>query len=179
MNKNEIKARVNDLLASGTAKSDVFAQLTGQGVKDSQLAHFIASYADQQRCDEHSRKVNVLITIMFVQALIAFLIGFGAGMKIGPNAKWIISLASASIPLLFAVGFYKHFAGAYNAYIVLTIIQLPKSLVGLSSNPTATTAVFAINLAVVGYVWYVREKIFPDFAFVGPKKIKGQYVFSG
>lgn len=178
MNKKEIKAKVNDLLASGATKSDVFSQLTEQGVKDSQLAQFIASYADQQRCDEHSRKVNALITIMFFQAIVAFLIGFGAGIKIGPNAKWIISVVSASIPLLFAFGFYKNFAGAYNAYIILTIVQLPKSLEGFSSNPTATTVIFAINLAVVGYVWYVREKIFPDFAFIGPKKIKGQYVFS-
>ena len=121
----------------------------------------------------------MLITIMFVQAFIAFLFGFGAGIKIGPNAKWITSVVSASIPLLFAFGFYKHFAGAYNAYIVLAIVQMPKALAGLSSNPTATAIVFAINLAVVGYVWYVREKIFPDFAFIGPKKIKGQYVFSG
>lgn len=179
MNKKEIKAKVNALLVSGTAKSDVFAQLAGQGVKDSQLAHFIASYPDQQRCDEHTKKVNVLITIMFVQALIASLIGFRAGITIGPNAKWIISVLSASIPLLFAFGFYKNFAGTYNAYIILAIVQLPKSLEGFSSNPTTTAVVLAINLAVVGYVWYVRKKIFPDFAFIGPKKAKGQYVFSG
>lgn len=28
------------------------------------------------------------------------------------------------------------------------------------------------------YVWYVRQKIFPDFSFIAPKKIKGQYVFT-
>jgi hypothetical protein len=28
------------------------------------------------------------------------------------------------------------------------------------------------------YVWYVREKIFPDFAFVSPKKVKGKYIFA-
>jgi len=178
MNKKEIKAKVNALLALGTAKTDVFVKLAGQGVKDSQLAHFIASYADQQRCSEHSRKVSVLVTIMIFQALIAFLFSFGAGMKFGPNAKWIIGFISASIPILFAFGFYKNIAGAYNAYIILTIIQLPNSFTELSSNPIATTVVLVINLAVFGYVWYVRKKIFPDFAFIGPKKIKGQYVFS-
>ena len=42
MNKKEIKAKVTDLISSGMAKSEVFTQLSGHGVKDSQLAYFIA-----------------------------------------------------------------------------------------------------------------------------------------
>lgn len=179
MNKKEIQASVRDLLGKGTAKSEVFAQLSGQGVKDSQLAYFIASYADPNRCDEHDRKVNILITIMFVQAVIAFLLGFGIGAKIGPNAKWIVGALIALIPLLFAWGFYRHRVGAYNAYLLLTIVQLPKSFEGFASSPIATSIVLAINIAVLAYVWYVREKLFPGFAFITPKKIKGEYVFSG
>lgn len=179
MNKKEIQARVRELLTAGTAKTEVFAQLAGQGVKDSRLAYFIASYADPNRCDDHERKVNVLITVMFIQALIAFLLGFGIGAKIGPNAKWIVGALTGLIPLLFAWGFYMHRAGAYNAYILLTIVQLPKSFEGFASSPVATSIAIAVNVAVLAYVWYVREKLFPDFAFITPKKIKGEYVFSG
>jgi hypothetical protein len=89
MNKKEIQAQVTDLLSSGIPKSEVFTKLAGKGVKDSQLAHFIASYADPFRCDAHDGKINILITIMFIQALLAALLGFGIGAKIGPNAKWI------------------------------------------------------------------------------------------
>lgn len=178
MNKKEIQASVNDLLAKGMAKSEVFAQLSGQGVKDSQLASFIAAYADPARCDEHERKVNILVTIMFVQAVIAFLMGLAIGAKIGPNAKWIVSGLIALIPLLFAWGFYRHKAGAYNAYLLLTIIQLPRAFEGFASNPVASSVALAINLSVLAYVWYVRQKIFPDFAFITPKKVKGQYVFT-
>ena len=179
MNKKEIRTKMRDLLGNGLAKSEVFSQLSNQGLKDSQLAYFIASYADPSRCDEHARKVNILITIMFVQALIAFLVGFGIGIKIGPNAKWIVGALIALIPLLFAWGFYKHRVGAYNAYLILTVVQLPKSFEGFASNPVATSIVLAVNIAVLAFVWYVREKIFPDFTFITPKKIKGQYVFSG
>lgn len=179
MNKKEVQAKVYELLAAGTPKAKVFEQLTGQGVKDSQLAYSIASFADPSRCDNHERKVNILITVMFIQALIAFFMGFGIGAKIGPNAKWIAGALIALIPLLFAWGFYAHRVGAYNAYILLTIIQLPRSFEGFTSSPVATSIAIAISVAVLAYVWYVREKLFPDFAFITPKKVKGEYVFSG
>jgi hypothetical protein len=178
MNKKEIQAKVHELLVAGTDKTKVFEQLTGQGVKDSQLAYFIASYADPVRCDNHERKVNILITVMFILALIAFLLGFGIGAKIGPNAKWIVGTLIAFIPLLFAWGFYTHRVGAYNGYILLTIIQFPRSFEGFTSSPVPTSIAIAVNLALLAYVWYVREKLFPDFAFITPKKIKGEYVFS-
>jgi hypothetical protein len=115
---------------------------------------------------------------MFIQAAIAFLLGFGIGVKIGPNARWIIGGIIALIPLLFAWGFYKNSAATYNAYIFLSIIQLPKQFEGFSSSPVATTIGFAIGILLVAFIWYVRRKIFPDFAFITPKKVKGQYVFS-
>lgn len=179
MNKAEIKSKVDELLSSGVAKSEVFAQLSGQGAKDSQLAYFIASYPDPVRCDEHSGKVNVLITLMLIQALIAFLLGFGIGAKIGPNAKWIVGALIALIPLLFAWGFYANRVGTYNAYMLLSIVQLPKSFEGFSSAPFVSSIALAIGIGLIAYVWYVREKIFPGFAFTTPKKVKGQYVFVG
>ena len=178
MNKKEIRAKVNDLLSSDVPKSEVFRKLSGQGVKDRQLAHFIASYADPLRCAAHDGKVNIIITLMFIQALIAALLGFSIGAKIGPNAKWIVPLLIASIPLLFAWGFYKYRAGAFNAYILLTIVQLPRSLDGFTSSPIASSIGIAINIGMLAYVWYVRDKIFPDFAFISPKKVKGEYIFA-
>lgn len=177
MNKKEIQTKVTELLLSGTEKSQVFTQLSGQGVKDSQLAYFIASYADPNRCYEHDRKVNILITLMFIQAVIAFLMGFSIGAKIGPNAKWIVGALIALVPMLFAWGFYKQRVGAYNAYILLTIVQLPRSFEGFTTTPIASSVGIAIGIALLTYVWYVREKIFPGFVLMTPKKIKGQYVF--
>ncbi|HEX5337932.1 MAG TPA: hypothetical protein VFW53_05815, partial [Gallionella sp.] len=100
------------------------------------------------------------------------------GSKIGPNAQWIIGAIVASIPLLFAWGFYKNHAGAYNAYILLAIIQLPKQFSGFADSPVATAIGLAVGAGLLIFVWYVRQKLFPDFAFTAPKKVKGQYVFS-
>ncbi|NLC10564.1 MAG: hypothetical protein GX782_11455 [Gammaproteobacteria bacterium] len=178
MNKKEIRSKVKDLISSEVPRSEVFSQLSGQGLKDSQLAYLIASHPDPFLCHMHDRKVNFVITLMFIQSAIAFLAGFGIGASIGPNAQWIVAGLCALIPLLFAFGFYKHKAGAYNAYIILAITQMPRQLEGFTSSPIATSVGLAIGVSMLAYVWYVRQKIFPSFSFFAPKKIKGQYVFA-
>ena len=56
MNKNEIKAQVHSLIEAGTPKSEVFSRLSGQGIKDSQLAYFIAAYRTRSAASSISAK---------------------------------------------------------------------------------------------------------------------------
>ncbi|EAT17185.1 hypothetical protein HTZ97_00750 [Desulfuromonas acetoxidans] len=177
MNKKEITAKVHELLASGMHKSDVFTQLSGQGVKDSYLAHAIASYPNPILCSRHGLKVSILVTIMVIEAGLGLWLGYSIGALIGPNAKWIAGLLTAAIPLLFAWGFYNHFAKAYNIFIILTIVQFHNVLRGFTEEPISTSIAVVINIGVLSYVWYVRQKLFPDFAFITPKKVQGEYVF--
>ncbi|MEO8004662.1 MAG: hypothetical protein ABI771_07135 [Betaproteobacteria bacterium] len=178
MTKERMQVRVREMLVNGTAKSKIFEQLSGQGVKDSQLAYAIAAYANPARRDAHRGKVRILIAIMLIQALIGFIVGFGLGAHTGPNAPWIVGGLLAAIPLAIGWGFYQNLVGAYNACIALTLIQFYRLFDGLASDPIATIVVVAINIGVLALVWYVREKLFPDFAVITPKKLKGRYVFS-
>jgi hypothetical protein len=178
MNNKEVRAQVRDLLDKGTAKAEVFAQLTGQGAKDSRLAYFIASYPDPKRRNENGRKVSILIMVMIAQSLIGFLVGYGLGAETGPVAKWLLGALVALVPLIFAWGFYLPRVGAYNAYVLLTIIQLPRSFAGFQSTPIEVLIAVTINVAVLAYVWHVRDKLFPDFRFIYPRRSKGKYVFT-
>ena len=175
--KRQIEANVAKLLLAGTPKSEVFAQLAGQGIRDSQLAYFIAAHVYPHRCEEHVDKVDGVITLMLFQALFAFALGYGYGIRIGPNASWILGALSAAIPLLFVWGFYTNRVRAYNAYILLSLIQTPKGFSDFTASPIMSSINIAIGLAMLAYVWFVRTKLFPDFGFVTPKKVKGRYVF--
>lgn len=178
MNKKQIKSKVTELLSSGQKKSEVFAQLSGHGVKDRYLAHYIASYADPLICYEHDGKKKVLIALMCIQAALGFIYVASIGGKSGAGVIWLISSFVALFPLLFAWAFHKHVAGAYNLYIFLSIIHLPKQFAALSSMPVTTSIGLAIGIGTLALVLYLRSKIFPDFAFISPKKIGGRYVFS-
>jgi hypothetical protein len=179
MDKKEARAKVEELLSTGTAKRDVFAQLSGQGVNDNQLAYLIASYPDPARCAEHAKKVKWLVAIMIVQALILLPAGFLIGATIGPVAAGLIGTLCMLIPLLFAYGFYTNRVGAYNAYILLSIVQLPNAFKGFMSAPVASAIGLLIAIGIVVLVWHVRDKIFPDFTFVTPRKVNKEYVFEG
>ncbi|MNO02469.1 hypothetical protein D3C76_1872660 [compost metagenome] len=50
---------------------------------------------------------------------------------------------------------------------------------GLASGSVATFVGLAISIGLLVFVCYVRQKLFPDLAFLAPKKVKGRYVFSG
>lgn len=177
MDKKEIQARVREMILSGSPKSQVFTQLSGQGVKDSLLAYFIAAHVDPGRRDVHERKVNIVVTLSLLQALLGFLMGFFVGAKIGPTAQWVVAALVALVPLLLAWGFYMHKAGAYNAYIILSLIQFPRQFEDVGNSPLATLIAVAMGGTMLAYVWYVRGKLFPDLGFLGPRKEKGQYVF--
>lgn len=178
MNKKEIQASVRQLLDRGVPRSEVFARLSGQGMKDSRLAYFIASRVDPARREQHRGKVRVLVALMVVLALIGFVVGFGTGARIGPNAKWIFAFGIALLTLLFAWGFHAARVGFYNAYILLSIIQIPKSFEGFAADPLSASIGLAFNGGLLAFTWYVRHCLFPDFNFLNPRKVKGQYVFS-
>ncbi|MNT77886.1 hypothetical protein D3C72_2170550 [compost metagenome] len=50
---------------------------------------------------------------------------------------------------------------------------------GLASGTVSTYVGLAISIGMLVFVCYVRQKLFPDLAFLAARKIKGRYVFSG
>lgn len=178
MEKSEVKRMARELLAAGQGKTETFAQLSGQGLKDKQLATVIASHVDPALAEAHRGKVRVLIVIMLIQAILAFFVGYGIGYKMGPNAPWIASALMALVPLAFAWAFYANKASAYEAYVLLSILGVARTLGDFSAAPRSTLAGMLISAALCGFVFYVQSKVFPDLGFLSPKKSAGKFVFS-
>src|SRR5215207_1879782 len=178
MKKSEVIKKARELLATGQGKTATFAQLSGEGMKDKQLATLIAGHPDPALTEAHRGKVRALVVIMLIQTILAFLVGFDIGYKIGPNAPWIIGTLVAFIPLAFAWSFYANKAGAYGAYVLLSIVGVARTLDGFATEPISTSLGLAINLALCGFVLYVQSRVFPDMQFMSPKKVAGKFVFT-
>lgn len=178
MEKSEVKQMAQELLAAGQGKTATFAQLSGQGMKDKQLATVIASYPDPELTEAHRGKVRVLIVIMLIQAVLAFFVGYGIGYKLGPNAPWIASALVTLVPLAFAWAFYANKAVAYEAYVMLSILGVARTLDGFVTAPASTLGGLVISAALCGFVLYVQSRVFPDLGFLSPKKVAGKFVFS-
>ena len=178
MSKKEVRLKVNEMLSAGEKKQEVFSALSGRGVKDRVLAYYIASYIDPQRCAQNKVHRGVVIALGYLQVLVAI----GATVFLTSETTVTFGLVFGAFVLafagLFVWGFTKNIVGVYNAFLILTLTQTPRQLEGLSENPTATVIGLAIGAAIYAYVWFVRQRLFPDFVFWWPRKAGGQYVFA-
>ncbi|KWF30230.1 hypothetical protein [Burkholderia pseudomultivorans] len=186
MNKQEAKTRIAVLLSAGTRKADVLAELSGQGVKDRVIAGLIASRPDPERCRRNKVHTWILVAIGIAQLIISLLLGivlfeaYGQLGSAGSLAKGLALLFLAlTVPLslLFIWGFATHRVGVYHAFIVLSLLQLPKTLSDLPHEPATALPSLAITLALVAYVWFVRNRMFPDYGWLTPRKVDGHYAF--
>lgn len=178
MKKKEIQAEINSRLSSGESKSSVFKRMSGQGASDSVVANFIASYASPELCAKHAKLIDAMVVISWLQLGLAVLVSLGLGLKMGLVGLLLIATFVGGFSYLFVWGFAHDKAWAYNATIILSIINLPKVLTGFATAPISNAIGLAVSVCFISFTWYVRSKIFPDFVFASPKKIKGRYVFT-
>ncbi len=179
MNKKQIQEAIHTHLSRGRPKHEVFRMMSGQGVSDRVVAHTIAAHASPERLRLHAKLIDAMIVISWLQMALA--VGMGVLMGIGTHAGWIALLVITAIlgglTYLFVWGFTRNRAWAYNATIFLSILNLPKALGDLGQAPVANGIALVLGVALIAFTWFVRSKLFPDFAFIGPRKLKGSYVF--
>jgi hypothetical protein len=178
MKNKEIQHRVNALLDSGMTKAAVFEQLKQAGAKEKRLAYMIGAHIDPARISKNEIHIRIIIIINVLLMLLSFFIGFFIDPNFSLGGKFFVGTLCALIPAAFVYGFGKHNVGAYNAFILLSIMGLHRVFSGFHEDPQATLIALGINILIIGYVWFVRNRLFPDFHSFSPRKVKGNYVFT-
>lgn len=178
MKLKEVRSEIHARLARRQSRSEVFDAMAGRGVKDARLALLIASYADPQLRAQHAALVKWMVAIAWVQLVFGVFASFALGLALPLIGFLLLISVSAAVGYLFVWGFRTDKAWAYNATILLSIINAPKTLSSVASQPLLSVGAFVLVISMAFFAWHVRSKLFPDFAFVGPRKHKGRYVFS-
>lgn len=177
MMKAEAKRWISQLLDSGMSKKEVFDQLKGRGVKDSKLAFMIASMPDEILCMLHEGKNNILVGIY---AIMSALVIWSFYVSADSDLRLTVLFIQGTISALFIWGFFSFKLLAYNAYIFLGLISLPREAIAtFSANDIPGMVGIAFAMAMIVYVWFVRSRLYPDAGLLGVKKDKsGKYQFS-
>ncbi|KWK15524.1 hypothetical protein [Burkholderia stagnalis] len=185
MNKTEAKTSIAAMLSAGSKRSDVLAALSGQGVKDRVLANLIASRPE--RCRQNKLHVRLLIALGILQLLyclwVAYTLAADAASNGPPSTASVVVIGlflAVTVPLslLFIWGFATYRVTIYHAYIALSIAQMPKLIERLATDPGDALKGLAISIALVVYVYFVRNRLFPDYVWFWPRKAQGRYVFA-
>ncbi|WP_446904197.1 permease [Burkholderia sp. YIM B11467] len=182
MNRKEAKTRIAVLLSAGTRKADTLAELSGQGLKDRVLAGLIASRPDPERCRKNKVHTWILVALGIAQLAISLMLAYyfsAAAGDAGASGGFVALFLLLTVPLslLFIWGFATHRVGAYHAFILLSLLQLPKTIAGLGRDPSTALPGLVVTLVLVGYVWFVRNRMFPDYGWFTPRKVEGRYAF--
>lgn len=167
--KKAVRARMDELLAQGVGKTEVFRQLATTDIKPRVLAGWLAATPDMSARQAMSLHITILCGLMVAQALIVFIVLLSVSL--------FLALVIAMIPLLFAWGFRKPAAGAYSGYILLSIISIAQNAAKFRGIDTPTVIGLAIGIATIGYVAWIQWRVFPDMTFTGPNRKSGEYVF--
>ena len=173
----ELRKRAYDLISTGSDKQSTYYTLKGQGITDAKLAFVVASICTPQTIQQYAWRTRIVVAILVIQAFLASLFALSFGLKTGGTLMWFASGLIVSIPLILVYGFARDRLWAYNAYLMLTITGLASQFRGFSDDPQGTLIAFGINLAMAGYILYVRYCLFPEIGFMTPVKRDGDYYF--
>ncbi|PRC92920.1 hypothetical protein [Solimicrobium silvestre] len=178
MKKNEAKKIALEMLGTGESKKSVFEKLTGEGMSGRFIANIIASYANPGLCEKYKGLIKAVIVIAYVQVLVGLVAGFVYGGQYGAIGGLVGAILGAAWTLLFAWGFTQNKAWAYNVTILLSVIQVPKQISNFEKAPIYIGTMISISCALIFFYFYVRTKIFPDYAgLFSIKKLNGAYEF--
>jgi hypothetical protein len=179
MNNKELKHTIAKMIDSGKPKQEIFQALIAKGENISTVANLLASHPSQHAYEQNHKKINILIAFMFIWALISAPNGYITGLKTSIEYGWTLAFLSFLVPLLYAYGFYKNYAKAYNIFITIGLISIFFGFAKLFKLPNADTYIsLCFNTLLLVYAWYLRTQLFPDFFILSPKKVNGQYAFT-
>ncbi|WP_422472538.1 hypothetical protein [Endozoicomonas sp. ALB032] len=176
MKKRKVKQEMQELLNKGIGKSEIYKKYQDNGLPEKKLALMVTALPDPFLCQKYEKMNNLLILVMFVQASIAALIGFDTGALLGGHNIILFGLIGIAVPVLFIIGFYRYSLTAYNAFLILGIIQFPRLFKDIGQVPVFTTLVVVFSILSMGYVWFLKSRLYPDSGLFGVKK-KGRGYF--
>ena len=180
--KRDTRKRIAEYLAQGMSREEAFYRLQGGVFSDRNLATIITATPNPQLIVAHKWKVWLMRLVSVLQVLLGLFVGWQIGAPLGDGSAVLCSLLMALIPSLMFWGFLRNSINAYNAYILVQLLQIPPQTKLLMDGGWETPAGWigiAITLSLITYAFVLRRLLFPGMAVFSARSSKdGEYVFA-
>lgn len=180
--KRDTRKRIAEYLAQGLSREEVFNRLQGGAFSDRNLATIIAATPNPQLIVAHKWKVWFMRLVSVLQVILGFIVGWQIGAPLGDGSAVLCSLLMALIPSLMFWGFLRNSINAYNAYILVQMLQIPpqsKMLIDGGWETLTGWIGVAITISLITYAFVLRRRLFPGMAVFSARSSKdGEYVFA-
>ncbi len=180
--KRDTRKRIVEYLGQGMSREETYHRLQGGVFSDRNLATIIAASPDSALVDSNKWKVRLMRIVSFLQVLLGLFVGWQIGAPLGEGSAVLCSLMMALIPSLMFWGFLRNSINAYNAYILVQLLQIPPQTKMLIDGGWETPAGWigvAITLSLITYAFVLRRLLFPSMGIFSARSSKdGEYVFA-
>ena len=180
--KRDTRKRITEYLAQGMSREEVFYRLQGGAFSDRNLATIIAATPNPQLIEGHKWKIRFMCTVSILQVLLGLFVGWQIGAPLGDGSAFLCSLLMALVPSLMFWGFLRNSINAYNAYILVQLLQIPpqsKLLIDGGWETPAGWIGMLITLSLITYAFVLRRRLFPGMGLFSARSSKGgEYVFA-
>ncbi|MPN20767.1 hypothetical protein SDC9_168146 [bioreactor metagenome] len=180
--KRDTRKRIGEYLRQGMSREEAFHRLQGGAFSDRNLATILAATPDSKLVDANKWKVGLMLVVSFLQVLLGFFVGWQIGAQLGEGSAVLCSLLMALIPSLMFWGFLRNSINAYNAYILVQMLQIPpqgKMLLDGGWETPAGWMGLAITFTLICYAFVLRRSLFPSMGIFSARSSKeGDYVFA-
>lgn len=180
--KRDTRKRIAEYLAQGMSREEAFHRLQGGVFSDHNLATIIAATPNHQLIVTHKSKVWLMCLVSVLQILLGLFVGWQIGATLGDGSAVLCALLMALIPSLMLWGFLRNSINAYNAYILVQLLQIPpqtKMLIDGGWETPVGWAGLAITMSLITYAFVLRRLLFPSMGIFSARSSKdGEYVFA-
>lgn len=180
--KRDTRKRIAEYLAEGMSREEIFYRLQGGVFNDRHLATILAAAPNPELAEKNKWKVRLMWVVSFLQVLLGLMVGWQIGAPLGEGSALLTSLLMALIPSLMLWGFLRNSINAYNAYILVQMLQIPPQTMMLMDGGWETLAGWggmAITISLISYAIFIRQTLFPQMAVFSAQQDKeGNYVFA-
>lgn len=178
MNLKHLRLEIEQRLTSGESKTAVFHDVQRQGLPERTAATWIAAYAAPELCRRYAGIKNTMVALAVVELLFGFVLAAVLGLELGASWGLFAAVLAGMVGGGFVWGVVRNRLWAYNTAIVMTLCNLPRTVLDLLRQPSEAAIALAIGLPLLAFTWYVRNRLFPDVGFLGPRRQNGRYVFA-
>ena len=180
--KRETRKRIAEMLKQGMSRDEIFGRLQGGAFRDANLATVLAASPSPELAATHKWKVRIMLLVSALQITLGLFVGWGIGEPAGIETAILAAFLVAAIPSLMFWGFWRNNINAYNAYMLVAMLQIPPQTKMLLDGGWETAAGWigmGITLSLITYAAVLRHLLFPYMGLFSARSNKeGEYVFS-
>jgi multidrug efflux pump subunit AcrB len=176
INRKEVIELIQNKLREGSSRQRIFNELTEEYFNKNSIAGLVASTVDPSVKEQFKISNNLLVGLLGLSAVAKVLFGIALFSSISP-VLIPMAILFPFFSVMLALEIYRYNGAVYSVVGLFSIAGILKIFANFNDFGLDGYFDIAIIVVILFLAFYLKEKMFPFYGFLGPKKDKnGNYI---